>query len=265
MVHPVNAYFLSASGELQALRVAPRNVRDGAALLVRDGWTWQERNGNVDAVIASLATECRAKREEWSAPCTDAYFSAHPAAAASLASSVASTVRDHLGGAMDVQCSSTFVTFARAGARPQNMHYDTVPAEAERDCRSLRAALGSNGAMHVRAWLPTERVSCAELLLSNTTHLYADACARRAASAPGQSASWKIYSRGEFASDCAAAAELSPEVCTWRTTASMARGEMLLFRNGFVMHGTARTAQAGERCRRVTLAVDCTATSTREL
>jgi hypothetical protein len=246
----------AATGELEALRVAPRDVRDGTATLARDGWAWQRRNGNVDAIISSLATECRLSRE--SDACTANYFASHPAAAASLVGSIASTVRDHMGGLVNVQCSSKFVTFARAGARPQNMHYDTVAAEAERDCRLLKPALGSDGAIHVRAWLPTERVSCAELLISNTTHMYTDACARRAASAPEQSASWKIYSRSEFVHDCAAAAEHASGVCSWGTTASMKRGEMLLFRNGFVMHGTARTAETGGRpCRRVSVAADC--------
>ena len=257
-----SAHFLHESGALESLSiapstlrgVAPREQRLSSTSLVRDGWVWRP---NVDRelvpIVRNLGLACRTSGD--SAACAKRYFAARPAAAAAVLRAVEAALRSALPHSLTARCSASFVTFARAGATPQNMHYDTV-AQESRDCRAITPALGRDGMMSIRAWLPTAPVDCAQLLLANTTALYTDACAKRASAKPRQSASWKIFSRAEFEKDCAAAVD--SRACSWFTTDGMTPGEMLFFRNGFVMHGT-NFSMGG--CKRMSLAVDCTTSS----
>jgi hypothetical protein len=109
--------------------------------------------------------------------------------------------------------------------------------------------------MDVRAWLPIQPVAKAPLLLCNTTALYPSACARRAPAEPGKSPSWKIFGRRDFLADCAAfGGGADGGTCGWYHTLGMVGGEVLFFRNGEVMHGTATVGEDGGR---FSLALDC--------
>ena len=95
-------------------------------------------------------------------------------------------------------------------------------------------------------------------MLSNTTNLYDDACARRAPSPdPMRSPTWKIPDKDGFLIDCASRRrrrDSNNNVCAWYHSMGMSVGERLVFRNGMVLHGT---APVGDDSLRVSLAVDC--------
>lgn len=149
-----------------------------------------------------------------------------------------------------------FVLFTRSSHYPQNAHYDTVAAESKSCATMTPESVGT-----VRVWMPLDRVRSAPLMISNTTNLYDNACARRSPDVPGMSSSWKIPSRDAFVSDCAERRSLLADarVCRWYHTLGMDVGEKLAFRNGMVMHGTPTSGDVGRELR-VSVAIDCVVT-----
>ena len=133
------------------------------------------------------------------------------------------------------------------------MHFDAVSADAQA-CEDVSP---SPPLYAVRAWIPLHVVDAAPLLLANSTWLYADACPRRASSpfCGASSPTARIFSAAEFAADC----DRHAEGCAYFHTLGMEPGELVYFRNGDVLHGTA--AVGDPKATRVALTVDCEVTN----
>jgi hypothetical protein len=170
---------------------------------------------------------------------------------------------------VEVECkpSEKWILFARDGESPQNMHYDEVepfsvdaartsPPEAAKGMAggTIREHPGSatqaaNG-MRLRAWMPIlPVVDRAPLLLFNTTLLYEDDDARLVKSESLMSSSNRLMSRKEFRAECAK----KSDGCECFHTLGMRQGELLVFRNSLVLHGTPRLGTGA----RLALALDC--------
>jgi hypothetical protein len=223
----------------------------------------------------------------WDTECHVEFFARRPDLADILARRVAGAIRLALPG-MEVECkpSEKWILFARDGENPQNMHYDEVepfsvnaartpPAEAANDMPTgtIREHPGSatqtaNGmprgktrepsgsathfanGMRLRAWMPIlPVVDRAPLLLFNTTLLYEDDDARLERSESLMSSSNRLMSGTEFRTACAK----KPYGCACFHTLGMRQGELLVFRNSLVLHGTPQLGIGT----RLALALDC--------
>jgi hypothetical protein len=285
-----DAYFLGqAAGQvLEPLQVDPLTVRiDHASSFLRDGWAWRPVDDIVEAAVFALREACfreepppmalhtqqgKTSKQTTMKSCMESHFTKSPEISKALAyrlekileseahvnaSEVGATAKSEYLRATCENNPARWTLFARSGDSPQNMHYDTVASESENGCAAMTPAEdGPNKYMNVRSWMPITPVNKAPLLLANTTRLYKDACARRVPTEKGKSASWKIFDRKDFLSDCSRAPNGGKSgACRWFTSLGMVPGEILLFRNGMVMHGTARMGGEGMR---LSLAIDCT-------
>ena len=267
--HPLNmnmtVHFLAGSVQEELVVAAtPVRARSDAlrTRLRRDGWFWRPRDAALASAVEELADACFTPRTlPLDHHCFEAHFAAHPHAAAAVLAHVSALLREEVAD-LTVTCAppERWVLFGRSGNKPQNVHYDTVATESA-PCEEATAA-AETGRMEVRFWLPLGTVESAPLLISNTTSLYDNSCARRETpSSPDRSPSWKIFSRDEFEADCAVAHLSSARrraACGWRHTLGMRAGEALAFRNGMVLHGT---AALGGPAVRISMAVDCSTTS----
>ena len=153
--------------------------------------------------------------------------------------------------------------FARTSSNPQNLHYDTVKFQ-ELACEDIVPSKSRQQKIYLRHWFPIVNSKFAPLLLSNTTHLYDNACSRRFAdSRENQSPSWLIPQKDEFLEHCKERQEVDEAfsgTCAWYHTLNMYPGEYVSFRNGMVLHGSAPVGALREEedeSLRLTFVVDC--------
>ena len=125
------------------------------------------------------------------------------------------------------------------------MHYD------ETEPLSCDAGDGGVG-MRIRVWMPIFEVDRAPLLLANTTRLYDDACQRLESPSDVNihTPSNRILSASQHRHDC----DQVQGACDYFHTLGMRPGDMIIFRNNLVLHGTMRWGRGV----RLALAVDCT-------
>eukprot|EP00930_Biecheleria_cincta_P061279 TRINITY_DN46857_c0_g1_i1.p1 TRINITY_DN46857_c0_g1~~TRINITY_DN46857_c0_g1_i1.p1 ORF type:complete len:308 (+),score=25.97 TRINITY_DN46857_c0_g1_i1:49-972(+) len=271
-VFHTGAHFISDDKRLEMLPVETRSVRSAKICeasdhcFIRHGWIWRGINSRIAGPLSGLREACLTAFAG-NAPgvrvrdCALLHFKAQAGAAELLRSTVHGLVTEAVLDGLQVECTSPerWVIFERHASSPQNMHYDTAATEAE-PCAQVTPAAPS-GQLSIRVWMPLGEVDKAPMLIANTTWLYPNACAKQSAAKPGQSTSWRIFSKNTFIQDCMQAHD--PLTCTWFHTLGMMEGEALLFRNDVVIHGSARVGGAGTR---VSLAIDChTAPSKTEL
>ena len=233
---------LSLGGQvLEALPIKARSVRGAGGVLRRDGFSWVAAESGLAADAAAARGACGADEA-----CLRRRYAHGSAPLAALSRRVEAALAATTGEA--ARCSSGATVFSRRPRDPQNAHYDAVASDTA-DCGAVIAA---PDALSVRAWTPLAAVTAAPLLLANTSALYGDACPRRAAAPPGSTATARVFSRDEFVADCAGTA-----ACDWYHALGVEAGEVLFFRNGEVLHGTAAHGGVDDPPR-IALAIDCT-------
>ena len=261
-----HAFFLSSKHRVlqslpiqaDSIRVLPKS-KSSYDELRNKGWVWQQHNSAVRDAVVELKDACFSsldssdydptKERLSGSECLKSHFLVKSQTAAAMVNELEMFLKQPAHG-LSATCSTDpakWALFCREGNNPQNMHYDTVASERG-NCSEFTPEAES-GYLNIRAWIPIVPVQKAPLLISNTTYLYKNACAKRAASEPGKSASWKIFSREEFLADCAQ----QGDGCQFFHTVGMIPGEVLFFRNGMVLHGTAKLGEG----MRVAMAVDC--------
>ena len=236
-------FFSTSDGDvLEPAPISAQGITQIATTIAREGFVYAPRDADLAALVADAASACGRAES-----CLRNRFSAASTHAARLEARVRELAAERFGGG--VACAGVTV-FGRPAAAPQNMHYDAVRSDGQA-CEDVTP---SPPAYAVRAWLPLHVVDAAPLLLSNSTWLYDNACPRRALSpfggGGGSSPTARVFSADEFAADCGA------DGCAYFHTLGMEPGELVFFRNGEVLHGTAAVG-APDAPPRVALSVDC--------